>query len=77
MIDFLRTRWYTSSMMKGSTMTIIFCSLFLQGCATVEAPLNAIPWLETQEEIDAARETIGLKHPQHYKEKRILDAHND
>ena len=60
---------------KGFTMTIIFCSMFLNACTTLE-PLNAIDWLDdmSQEELTEAREHIGLKHHEHYEEKRILDA---
>jgi hypothetical protein len=49
--------------------------MFLNACTTLE-PLNAIPWLDdmSQEELTEAREHIGLKHHEHYEEKRILDA---
>jgi hypothetical protein len=75
MIDLDSKRLYNSIMMKGSSMTIIFCSMFLNACTTLE-PLNAIPWLDdmSQEELTEAREHIGLKHHEHYEEKRILDA---
>jgi hypothetical protein len=78
MIDNPTTILYNTSMNKGFTMTIIFCSMFLNACTTLE-PLNAIPWLDdmSQEELTEAREHIGLKHHEHYEEKRILDAHND